>query len=375
MAMTKRKQKTVRAKAKTGLSGVPIDKGFAVALDYFHMNVDRKDLINIMKSYVKKNMDKEQARYVLSCPEYKFYAFTHKCCTAFWIDAGLPSDDQVKLYSEGLYKHLIECTEMGKVLYFERQAKLKDSDKIVTLSPMKRLQNKIGNTIMQDLLDLEDQWMAGEKAELDVYQEFKRHGLPNSATNAVRPVIEGWLLDYEDAYHKRCDDAVEGYAHLKRPELNRRIKCCQYMLSDLDKLKAAAKATRVTKVKGPKAADKQVSRVQYKKEDNDFKLVSIPPIKIVGQVRLYTFNTKYGVLTEYVTQAAAGFEISGTSIKNFDKLNSRSTKLRKPDMFIPIVQSKSPTQIDKAFKELTTKVKIPNGRLNSDTILLRALDK
>jgi len=114
MAMTKRKQKTVRAKAKTGLSGVPIDKGFAVALDYFHMNVDRKDLINIMKSYVKKNMDKEQARYVLSCPEYKFYAFTHKCCTAFWIDAGLPSDDQVKLYSEGLYKHLIECTEMGK---------------------------------------------------------------------------------------------------------------------------------------------------------------------------------------------------------------------------------------------------------------------
>ncbi len=372
--MAKRKQK-LRAKAKTGLSAVPIDKGFSAAVDYFHMNVDRKDLINTMKSYVKKNMDKEQARYVLSCPDYKFYAFTHKCATAFWIDAGLPSDDKVKQYAEGLYKHLIECTEMGKKLYFEKQAKLKDSDKVVSLSPMQRLQNKIGNTIMQDLLDLEDQWMDGEKAELDIYQEFKRHGLPNSATNAVRPVIEGWLLDYGDAYHKRCPDAVEGYAHVKRPELNRRIKCCEAMLADLDKLKAAAKATRATKVKGPKAADKQITRVQYKKEDNEFKLVSIPPIKMVGQTRLFTFNTKTRILSEYITQAANGFEISGTSLKNFDKVNSRCTKLRKPDEFIAIVQNKSVTQIDKEFKQLTTKVNVPNGRLNMDTILLRALDK
>jgi len=372
--MAKRKQK-IRAKAKTGLSGVPIDKGFSAALNYFHMEVDRKDLISTMKSYVKKNMDKEQARYVLSCPDYKFYAFTHKCATAFWIDAGLPSDDKVKMYAEGLYQHLTECTEMGKALYFEKQAKLKDSDKVVSLSPMQRLQNKISNTIMQDLLDLEDQWMDGEKAELDVYQEFKRHGLPNSATSSVRQVIEGWLLDYEDAYHKRCPDAVEGYAHLKRPELNRRIKCCQSMLSDLDRLKAAAKATRATKAKGPKSADKQVAKVQYKKEDNEFKLVSIPPIKIVGQVRLYTFNTKYRVITEYVTQSAAGFEISGSTIKNFDKVNSRSRSLRKPNEFLPEIFDRTPKQIDKAWNDLTTKERIPNGRINSDTILLRVLDK
>ena len=144
---------------------------------------------------------------------------------------------------------------------------------------------------------------------------------------------------------------------------------------DLDKLKAAAKATRATKVKGPKAADKQVTRVQYKKEDNEFKLVSIPPIKMVGQTRLFTFNTKTRILSEYITQAANGFEISGTSLKNFDKVNSRCTKLRKPDEFIAIVQNKSVTQIDKEFKQLTTKVNVPNGRLNMDTILLRALDK
>ena len=61
--------------------------------------------------------------------------------------------------------------------------------------------------------------------------------------------------------------------------------------------------------------------------------------------------------------------------KIFDKVNSRCTKLRKPDEFIAIIQNKSVTQIDKEFKQLTTKVNVPNGRLNMDTILLRALDK
>ena len=375
MAMVKRKKKTIRARAKSGLSAVPIDKGFAAARDYFHMNVDRKDLVSTLKSYVKREMTKADAAAVLSHPEYKFYFATHHCATAFWINAGLPRDEKSGKYAEALYKYIKDLAETGKAILLEKKAALKETNNVVTLSPMQRLQNKISNTIMQDLLDLEDKWMNDEKAELDVYQEFKRHGLPNSATNAVRLVIEGWLLDYEDAYHKRCDDAVEGYAHLKRPELNRRIKCCQQMLDDLDKLKAAAKATRAVKAKGPKAADKQVTRVKYKKEDNDFKLVSIPPIKIVGSTRLYTFNTKTRVLSEYITQSADGFEISGTSIKNFDKVNSRCTKLRKPDVFIPIVQNKTPNQIDKEFKSLSTKINVPNGRINEDTILLRTLDR
>ena len=147
------------------------------------------------------------------------------------------------------------------------------------------------------------------------------------------------------------------------------------MLEDCDRIRSAAKATRVTRVKQPKAADKQVAKVQYKKEDTEFKLVSIPPIKIIGGTRLYTFNTKNRMLTEFITQDVKGFEISGTSIKNLDKVNSRSVKLRKPELFIPIVLGKTPNQIDKEWKTLTTKTTIPNGRLNGDTILLRVMDK
>ena len=375
MPMVKRKKAKVRARARTGLSGVPIDKGFDAVKSYFQFEVDRKDLISTFKTYVKQNVDKSNQKFALANPDYKFYIFSHYCATAFWINGGITHTEKSSKYAEGLYKYVMELVESGKDIYFEKQAKIKDSANVVTLSPMQRLQNKISNTIMQDLLDLEDAWMEGEKAELDIYQEFKRHGLTGSAVAPVRQVIEGWLLDYEDAYHKRCNDAVEGYAHLKRPELNRRIKVCQSMLADCDRIRSAAKATRATRVKQPKAADKQVAKVQYKKEDTEFKLVSIPPIKVVGGIRLFTFNTKTRVLSEYITQDAKGFEISGTSIKNFDKVNSISTKLRKPDVFIPIVLGKTPNQIRKEWTTLTTKTTVPNGRLNGDTILLRVFDK
>ena len=375
MPMVKRKKAKVRARARTGLSGVPIEKGFSAVLSYFHIEVDRKDLISAMKSYIKKNVDKENAQFALANAEYKFWSMSHYCATAFWINGGVPHDEKSSKYAEGLYKYITGLIESGRELYFEKQSKLKDSTNVISLTPQQRLQNKISNTIMQDLSGLEDAWLEGEKAELDVYQQFKKHGLAGSAAAPVRQVIEGWLLDYEDAYHKRCDQAVEGYAHLKRPELNRRIKACQDMLADCDRIRSAAKATRATRVKQSKSADKQVAKVQYKKEDTEFKLVSIPPIKIVGGTRLYTFNTKTRALTEYITQDVKGFEISGTSIKNIDKVNSRTVKLRKPDAFLPFVLGKTPNQVDKEWKSLTTKTSVPNGRLNGDTILLRVLDK
>ena len=217
--------------------------------------------------------------------------------------------------------------------------------------------------------------MDGEKTTIDLYNQFKKYGLSNSATIPVREVVEGWLLDYEDALYARCDQAVEGYSHLKKAELKRRVKSCQDMLLDLDRIKSAAKATRKTRVKQPQAADKQVRNVKYKTEDANFKLTSINPVQIIGKIRLYTFNTKTRMLTEYITQAVNGFEISGTSIKNIDQVNSRQIKLRKPDEFLPHVLTKTVRQIDTEWKKLTTKQSVPNGRLNADTILVRVLDK
>ena len=147
------------------------------------------------------------------------------------------------------------------------------------------------------------------------------------------------------------------------------------MLEDLERIRSATKASRNVKVKRPESVDKQVAKVQYKKEDNDFKIVSINPIQIPTKTRLYAFNTKSKMIIEYITESPNGFEISGSTIKNFSKDLSRTICLRKPLDFLPIVLQKTPKQINDAWKTLKTKTKVPNGRINKDTILLRVLDK
>ena len=372
----KRTKKKIRARARTGLAGVPTNKGFDFLKNYFHMEVDRKDCISQVKTWVKKNHG-PYAKYILSHPEYKF-AMTHDAATAFWYN-----NDLHKEYGEGpdnqkaseFWSHLMDKTilliESGKDIYNDK----KQETKVVSISPTVKLIRKINNTIMQDLLFLEDAWMNGEEAVINLYDRYKFHGLTGAAVGPVKITVEGWLLDYEDAFFKRCDQAVEGYSHLSKPELNRRINVCKQMLSDLDRIKSASKASRNVKIKGSVAIDKQVSKVQYKKEDNDFKIKSINPIQVPNNTRLYAFNCKYKVVTEYVTDSPNGFVISGSTIKNFNKATSRSVTLRKPDDYLPMFLSKTPKQIDEAWKDITTKTFAPNGRINKDTILLRVLDK
>jgi hypothetical protein len=374
MALTALKGKRLKKKTEVvrrrGASGIPFQDGWEATKYYFQIEVTKKDIVGYIKTYVKNNFTKTQAQKINAAPEYKFNIPYH-ACTAFWLNSKLEVDAKIQPYADALQTYCTSLIEVGNDILSQR----KTESNVVSISPMERLQRKISETIMQDLLDLEDQWIEGEKVTIDLYKLFQTHGLSGSATMPARQVVEGWLLDYEDAYHKRDEQAVEGYAHLKKTELNRRIKSCQDMLLDLDKIQSAAKANRKVRVPKAKAADKQVAKVQYKKEDNDFKLVSINPILLIGSRRLYAFNCKERYLIEYCTQSVNGFEISGTTIKNIDPVNSRQVRLRKPDEFIPIVLKKTFKQIDTEWKKLTTKTTVPTGRINKDIILLRVMDK
>ncbi len=370
--MAKAKKKIIKRIAKTGVGAIPLDKGFDKIKNYFHFELERKDYSNFLKTYAKKNYSKKQITILNLFPSYIWEQYSHFAATAFCMDNNIEVPEN---YSSRLADYFSNKIVEGEPLYKESLTKKQTTKNVVTLSPQQRLYNKINNTIIADLDDLEDQWMNGEKTTLDLYNRFKYHGLSGSATIPVRQVLEGWLLDYEDAYHKRCEQAVEGYSHLSRSELKHRIKSCQEMLLDLDKIKSAAKATRKIRIKKPRAADKQVQRIQYQKEDPNYKLMSINPLVVVGSSILYTFNTKNKNLTEYITNSSNGFEISGSTIKNINASESRRISLRKPNEVLSTVLNKSHNQIDKLWKSLTTKTKEANGRINADTILLRVINK
>ena len=254
-----------------------------------------------------------------------------------------------------------------------------EDDKVVppTLSPRERLLEKINNTIAQDWDTLIEKWIVDKDydAEFNTFKLFKSYDLKGPAIEVVRDMIEPYRQELKDAYDKKCDQAIEAYEHIKRTNLRKMIKTLDSIIADLESLKNSVKATRAPRVKKPKASEKQVEKLNYSKESIDFKLTSINPVMIPGSTRLYIFNTKNKKLTELVSTSTTGFEVSGSTIKNFDPEQSRSVTLRKPDESLPIVLNKTKKQIDTMWDKLTTKTGAANGRINGDTILLRAMNK
>ena len=114
-----------------------------------------------------------------------------------------------------------------------------------------------------------------------------------------------------------------------------------------------------------------MKRLKYLKEDIDSKVVSIAPEYIPTRGKLYMYNVKTRKLTEFTTNSTSGFEVKGSTLHNWDEKISRITTLRKPDEILPQILNKTERQIDNLWDKFTTKIGIPTGRINKDTILLR----
>ena len=79
------------------------------------------------------------------------------------------------------------------------------------------------------------------------------------------------------------------------------------------------------------------------------------------------------MLFDYKSAVAAGLAIKGTTLQTLDEATCRCIRLRKPEEFLQIALNSTANQFEKAWTKLTTKEGKPNGRINSDTILLRAI--
>ena len=249
-----------------------------------------------------------------------------------------------------------------------------EASKPAPLSIQERQRAKLIETVWEDWDFIVDGWMDGEfDNKFDAYKLFKQYQLKGSTLNMFKDIVMQEYQPVKDAYDKTCDQAIEGYSHIKRTDLNKMIKLMENVFADLDKLKAATKAAKIPRIKKPKASDVQIKNLKYKIEDIDAKLMSINPVMIPGKEILYVYNTKTRKLSQFISNSTKGFEVSGTTIKNICD-TSRMATLRRPEGILPLILSQTQKQIDKqVWNTITTKISVPNGRINNDCILLRVL--
>lgn len=281
---------------------------------------------------------------------------------------------QPEKYAERVETEIKTKLELAKTISEEAQAKKKSAPPPISIQT--RIKNKVYDTIYEDWDWIIDGWIEGDfKRSIDVYELFNRYQLKGQATTIFGDFVRGEYEVVSDSVNGTCDQAVEAYSHITKANQKKMLKLMDGVFLDLERLKMSAKQTRLPRAKKIKASDKQVEKLNYLTEDIDAKLISINPVMIPTNNRLFVYNVKTRKLSMYISDTTKGFEVRGSTLHNWNEEYSKITTLRKPQDILPQIMSKTERQIDNLWDTFTTKIGVPNGRINKDCILVRVSDK
>jgi hypothetical protein len=237
------------------------------------------------------------------------------------------------------------------------------------------MQTRLQDGVILHLDLMLDKWIRNNTVNIDkinIFSLLKNVGAPVSAIGCVANWLETQREELVQAQSKLSADIVESYSHLSKPAIKRRIKLLDEMISDVELYKSSKKAARKPRVKKERSADKLVKNVNYLKSSPEYGITSVNPIKLVGSEKVYIFNEKYRKLTVLSQADKNGLTVKGTTILNFDTKESYSTTLRKPKDILVAIATKTERQISNLLTKLTTKKTEAKGRVNNNTLILKA---
>ena len=235
-------------------------------------------------------------------------------------------------------------------------------------------------SIDQRIVDAARKYAAEIDNEIDNFVRNKKSDfsmkaflLSNSISGAVSKKIGGFytglISEVKEALEGKDEQLVEGYSHFTKAELKRFQLYVENILADCQQQVVAAKSNRAPRKRKEKPAGVIVARLQYQKEFAELNMKSVLPTTIIGASELWVYNTKYRRVSVYYALDRGGLSVRGTTLLNYDTSKSETKTLRKPDEFF---KGDGKRALAFALKSIKTKAIVPNGRINSETILIGA---
>jgi len=355
-----KKTKSFGRRIKVGLQAAPTDT-WDKFYQYFRIEVDGKDVSSILKTYIRKNFSKKEASILLSAPESIYTMSTGAAASIHW-------QNLKKTFPQKWKPQKSIDLALANIRSFAKR----ENKTSTRISPMVLLKNKISD-YLGELESIVDDWENNK--DFSVYSDLQSKDAASNMAKAVNDYYTPLLKELNELVTKKTDDLMETYDHLSIRKRKEYMEWIEKLVKESEQYILGRTATRKPRKTKPKTADKQVDKLVYLKDSNEYRLTSINPTAIIGAMRLYTFNTSNRVLTEYVSRSPKGFEVKGTTLQLWDEEVSRSIRLRKPDDVLSVVQTSTIPKINKMISELTTKPTKVNGRINKYTILVKAMSK
>lgn len=246
-------------------------------------------------------------------------------------------------------------------------------EKIEARPPVTRMFTQTAAAMIAELDGMIDD-LTKKNMPADIYKMMaeKQPSLP-SITNIV-DYYKPYMDELEHCTNRNGDEQVkEAYQGVGKPRVKLLTEFIGAILQACEQLSTNKKRERKPRAKKVKTALQLTKKMKYKLSDDTYKIKSVQPTDIVGSLQLWVLNTKTRKLGVYHAEDTKPLSIKGTTIIGFNKTSSVQKKLRKPEAIISMVASGTKVQLRNVMSDIKAKSSPLNGRINSDTILVRSI--
>ena len=328
--------------------------------NYFH---NHKDHAKAVRSFYKK--DKSKFQLLNKLPDWRFTPVLATICRMRAKGCSVPQQS-----SDWFNESIQKLFDMGKEVVEAKKEEVKKT--IPKVSIQERIREQVGNYIAE-IEEQVDLFVNEYKSDFNMYDWLRSSDVKAQQSNAIadyyRPLLSELILTQAG----KDPDLNEGYKDVSKKQLKSFIEFVQMLVDDATTWGTNQKTVRKTRIKKPQSVSKQVSKLKYQPEYKELKLVSINPADIIGCNQLWVYDTKDRKLKKFDAMGPAGLSIKGTTLQGFDPDSSEQKKIRKPEQVLPNVLSGGKRILSKLLPDINTKGTIPNGRINTNMIILRAI--
>jgi len=197
----------------------------------------------------------------------------------------------------------------------------------------------------------------------------------------ILPAHAGAEIDYwkavsaeiKAAHGGKDAELKEAYSSYNKLQLRNMIKFADLIVADYNGYVAFKKSTKKVRKKKVKTPEQIAFKLKFLPNDNDLKLVSLRPAKIVGAKEVFAYDVKKRKLMYFVADEYAGeLTVKNSTTVGFDVTKSAQKTIRKPAEQLKAFMSASRPNTRKLYKNTKSVETKVSGRFNANIVILKA---
>lgn len=327
------------------------------ALNHYNSAEDNKTKRAWALHYIAK-IDKSLVKKLDDLKDYEFSSLGSICRL---VDRGQHLEDNELSFISKRIKELLDLASKQPTVIVDEKPAVK----------VKAPKKEELNTHVGEIMGMLDDFLKADKP-FDLAAYLKSNNVSAAEAKTIPSKFEKTIKELELVLKGSDKVLVEGYSNIGRVKLKKLLDVYRSIEMICAQHGVIAKVPRKPRVKKEKPASKVVARVKYLAESEELGVKSVHPTTLVGATEVWAFNVKYKKLQVYRAVAGEKLSVKGTTILNYSVEDSKAKTLRRP-ADVANIGGMTKRSFAQYFNSLKTKDAPVNGRINGDTLIIKAL--